>query len=237
MSSVHLKSPSDHAILGGVFPAELQIRGKASSGEKITLCHVIEKGATGKIFKEMGFGGEEFNNLSVEGWKGEGDIMVTNLELKGLNENSNYIHYIGADTEKTSCGLREYYVSVDTLTMDDVQLLAFGSGKREPFRMFKKAVPGRKLFQNKEKPPNYKPPPPPPKKKPEEKKPAKKPEAKKPEEKKKEPEKKKPPKKDDKKKKKDDDDDDIGDLDLDDDDDDKPKKKKKKAAPPKKSSG
>lgn len=45
MNELHIKSPSEHKVMGTEFPAELQIRGISDSGKKISLCYLVEEGA------------------------------------------------------------------------------------------------------------------------------------------------------------------------------------------------
>lgn len=119
LSTLHIKSPSEHAIMGGGFPAELQLRGSSEDGELITFVSLIEKGEKSKMFEKMGFGGGEFKKLDVTGWEGEGELTMNELDLNEIKKDKYFIYYKGAETEKKGCALRHYYISVDTLSMDE----------------------------------------------------------------------------------------------------------------------
>jgi len=118
LQSLHIKSPSEHAIMGGMFPAELQIRGKSSDGINVSFVILVELGPKSKLFENMGFGSGDYKDLDVTGWNGEGDLRMNIINLERFKNDKFFIYYEGAETEKPNCDKRHYYVSVDTITMD-----------------------------------------------------------------------------------------------------------------------
>jgi hypothetical protein len=83
---------------------------------------LIEKGDKSKMLEKIGFGNGDFKDLEVHGWKGEGELTMNTVDLTEIAGDKFYIYYEGAETEKPGCDKRHYYISVDTISMDQSQL-------------------------------------------------------------------------------------------------------------------
>ena len=81
--------------------------------------------------------------------------MMHRFQLDWLKEIKHFIGYKGAETEFEDCHEINYYVALDTITMDETQLKEFGDNLSglTAHRPFQKAGASRELFQNKEKSP------------------------------------------------------------------------------------
>jgi carbonic anhydrase len=78
LNEIHLKSPSEHAILGNSLPAEMQIRGISGDNKILSMVFLIDKGETNKMLQGMHFGNgkKKYLKIPVEGKEGDGEFMM-----------------------------------------------------------------------------------------------------------------------------------------------------------------
>jgi hypothetical protein len=93
--------------------------GKSDDGVKLAMVFLIDKAEASKMFDELKFGTGIYNSLPEDGHDGEGEFMMHQFDFDWLKSISNFINYKGAETELDGCETINYYVALDTITMDE----------------------------------------------------------------------------------------------------------------------
>lgn len=149
--------------MGNYYPAELRVKGISEHTKKILYLVWVVDGAektSMKFLDKLGFGTGKFNKMKIDKSGTNGKMIETDVSLDCLKPPSNYVMYDGqlpGEEGASKCQDSIVLINLNPLSITKKQIEEFGK-MGHPDGIAKKPVAGRKIYQNKIKPPNYHPP-------------------------------------------------------------------------------